>query len=184
MKKSIKVCLFSLLMALICLNILFSGGTRDNALTGTWYGGSTFPDHQGYKYQYTFTPTAPGKYMVIADGAYGPASFGAGLQTKWTGTAVKLTEGGYEIRLISMITGEPVEPPDELPMVLAVMGKITIPGSGKAELSYYWYGMYQWGKKPFVDVPATWFLYEDSPPIDEILDKMESANTPPAPPKM
>lgn len=184
MKKVAKLSLLSLLYVLFLVPAIAAKGGGDNELTGVWYGGSTFPDHQGYKYQYTFTPSGPDMYMAMADGAYGPVSFGAGLQTKWTGEVRKLDNGDYEIRLISLITGEPVEPPNELPNVLAVVGDLKILDSGEVEIKYQWYGSYMWGRKIFVDKPDVWFLYKDSPPIVEIIERAPGEGSLPDQPKM
>lgn len=61
---------------------IFTNGTQDVALRGTWYGGSSNPDNAGYKYQYTFIPTGPDRFYVMADGAYNPDSLGAAVSTR------------------------------------------------------------------------------------------------------
>jgi hypothetical protein len=48
---------------------VFAGGVQKGGadpLCGTWYGGSDNPDHAGYKYQYSFVPTGPDRWFVLA----------------------------------------------------------------------------------------------------------------------
>jgi hypothetical protein len=163
----------------------YAGGAGECSLAGTWYGGSYNPENAGYKYQYTFSPVKGGRFFAMADGAYNPDSLGAAVATTWTGEVVKTTGGGYEIRLIALTTNDPTEPPEELPMILAVRGDLEKDGCDTITIRYTWFAVYQWDTVPFVDEPVAWNLYAGSDPIVETIQRMptgsELPEAPPAP---
>ena len=151
--------------------------------TGTWYGGSYNPENEGYKYHYTFVPAEPGSYFAMADGAYNPDTLGAAVATTWTGELVKRSGNTYEIRLIALTSTDPTDPPDVLPMVWAVKGNVRFEGCDKITIEYDWFAIYEWGKVPFVDMPAQWNLYAGEGPIVETIIRMPMGKTPPRPPR-
>jgi hypothetical protein len=149
-----------------------AGGVRDaDPLRGSWYGGSSNPDNSGYKYHYTFIPTGPGRWYVMADGAYNPDTLGAAVATTWTGEVVE-REGKYEIRLLALTTNDPTEPPEELPTIHVVMGSITVESEGKVTINYDSWGAYNWGDTPLKSEPAAWMLTPGSGPITEVIHRL------------
>jgi len=146
-----------------------SGG---DPLRGTWYGGSSNPDNAGYKYQYTFIPTGKDRWYVMADGAYNPDSLGAAVWTTWTGEVVKRS-GRYEIRMIALLTNDPVHPPEELPTIHGVMGLLTLNSERQVTINYDTWAAYKWGDDPFVSEPQSWMLAPGKgPPITEVINRM------------
>jgi hypothetical protein len=172
---------FTLLMFVISAPVFAEDGRCTP--TGTWYGGSYVPDHEGYKYQYTFVQSEPGRYFAMADGAYNPDTLGAAVATTWTGELVKTSGNAYEIRLIALTTTDPTDPPNELPMVWAVRGNVRFDGCDRMVIEYDWFVVYEWGKIPFVDVPAVWNLYDGEGPIVETIIRMPTGTTLPRPPR-
>ncbi|HKJ84523.1 MAG TPA: hypothetical protein VKA06_00530 [Spirochaetia bacterium] len=164
-----------LLMAVMLVfgGMLFAGGAKEDELRGTWYGGSSNPDNAGYKYQYTFVPTGRARWYAMADGAYNPDSLGAAVATRWTGEVVR-RNGVYEIRLIALTTNDPTEPPEELPSVQAVRGRVTFDEDDAVQIVYDLYAIYDWGQTPFVDQPGAWFLAPGEGVIEESLMRMQS----------
>ena len=159
--------------------------------TGTWYGGSYVPEHEGYKYQYTFIPIeTEGHYSVTADGVYNPDTLGAEVATTWTGQMVKKhgRHGGkakdnsaYEIRLIALTSTDPVDPPEVLPMIWAVKGDVRFDGCDTLIIEYDWFAIHTWDKVPFVDEPDVWLLY-DGQKIVETIKRMPMKSKLPTPP--
>jgi hypothetical protein len=146
-------------------------GAGTDPLCGTWYGGSTNPDHAGFKYQYTFIPTGSDRWYVMAQGIYNPDSLGAAVLSRFTGEVVHL-DGDYEIRLIAMATTDPVDPPDELPVIHAVRGGLTVNSENEVTVEYDLYGIYAWDTTPFVDEPAVWGIPPNSTVLTEIIHRM------------
>lgn len=165
-----------ILMALVLLVVaalpLVAMGAQDE-LQGTWYGGSSNPDNAGYKYQYTFIPTGPNRWYVMADGAYNPDSLGAAVATRWTGEVVK-SGGTYEIRMIALTTNDPDEPPEELPTIQAVRGWIERTEKSEVVISYDLYALYDWNQVPFEEDPEAWFLAPGDGVIEEAISRMET----------
>jgi hypothetical protein len=156
---------------------VFASGTRSKSgeadpLCGSWYGGSDNPDHAGYKYHYTFIPTGPGRWYVMAQGLYTPATFGGALSSDWTGEVLRSGDA-YEIRLFSMMTNDPVDPPDELPTVIGGRGWLTITSENQATIEYDFSAFYAWGKTPFVDEPAVRGITPDAT-VKEVIHRMRT----------
>ena len=163
--------LVTMVFLVVAATCMFAGGIRGaDPLSGTWYGGSTNPDHAGYKYQYTFVPTGTNRWYAMADGMYSPDTFGAALLSKWTGE-VHRSGDVYEIRLLAMTTNDPVDPPDELPTIHVVRGWITFNSENEITTEYDLWGIYAWGTTPLIDEPAVWAL-EPNSTITEVLHRM------------
>jgi hypothetical protein len=152
---------------------LFAGGNTEDPLRGSWYGGSSNPDHAGYKYHYTFIPTGTGRWYVMADGAYNPDSLGAAVATTWTGEVIE-RDGAYEIRLLALTTNDPTEPPEELPTIQVVVGSLTIKSDDEAAINYDSWASYKWGDAPFKSEPAKWMLPPGAGPISEVIHRMDT----------
>ena len=169
--------IFLILVVLaIAVTGVFASGTRSKSgeadpLCGTWYGGDPNPDLIGYKYHYSFIPTGPDRWYIMAQGIYNPDSLGAAVMSKWTGEVVR-SGGVYEMRIMVMTTTDPVDPPDEFPIIMAARGWITVNLENEIETSYDQWGAYTWGTTPFVDEPATWMLPPNSNVITEVLHRI------------
>jgi hypothetical protein len=107
----------------------------------------------------------------MAQGIYNPDSLGAAVMSKWTGEVVR-SGGVYEMRIMAMTTTDPVDPPDEFPIIMAARGWITVNSENEIETSYDQWGAYAWGTTPFVDEPATWMLPPNSTVIREVLHRI------------
>jgi hypothetical protein len=184
MKKCIPIILVVVVLALGSSFAVFAGGVGECSPAGTWYGGSYNPDHAGFKYQYTFTPTKTGRFFAMADGAYNPDSLGVAVATTWTGELVKKSGKGYEIRLIALTTNDPSHPPEELPMIWGVRGDVLLEGCDKMTITYDWFAIHEWDKVPFVDDPVNWNLFAGDEPIVETIKRMPmGTDIPEAPPR-
>ena len=172
MKKLLVIIAAVVFFIIVSSFIVFAGGGNKCNPAGTWYGGSYVPEHEGFKYQYTFVPSKPGQFFAMADGAYNPDSLGAAVATTWTGELVKKSGGSYEIRLISLMTTDPIHPPEELPMIWAVRGDVQFDGCDKITIKYNWFAIYAWDKVPFVDDPVTWLIHAGDDPIVETIRRM------------
>lgn len=182
-------------LSIISSFMAFAESDRKCTQTGTWYGGSYNDDHEGYKYQYTFIPTKPGRrFSVTADGVYNPDTLGAAeVATTWTGEMVKKPSkaiGGsddsndgstYEIRLIALTSTDPIDPPEVLPMIWAVKGDVRFDGCNTLMITYDWFAVYTWEKVPFVDEPDMWVL-NSGQAIDESIKRMPMNTKLPTPP--
>lgn len=170
MKKWIAV----LVLVLSAAAAAVAGGAKEDPITGTWIGGSSFPDSQGYKYVYVFTPMGPGQWRLIAQSAYGPASWGAGMATFWAGDIRKVGTR-YELRLICLTQNDLNEPPMELPGIIAARAWLTVTGPDEIKLVYDTAGNWTWGTNPFVDAAAAWAYTPDSGvAVEEILHRFET----------
>lgn len=168
--------LVAVLVLLIVVTGAFARGVQENdggtdPLSGTWYGGSSNPDNAGFKYQYTFIQTGPDRWYAMAQGMYNPDSLGGAVKSIWTGEVV-LSDGAYEIRFMAMTTTDPIDPPDELPIVHAIRGWLTVNSENEITTEYDQWGAYTWGTTPFVDEPATWMLPPNSVIITEVLHRL------------
>ena len=139
-------------------------------LQGSWYGGSSNPDHAGYKYHYTFIPTGSDRWYVEAQPSYTAATFGGAILSNFTGEVV-LVDGAYEVRLLAMMGKDPVDPPGELPTVIAGRGWITLTSENGATIEYDFGGFYEWGKTPFVDEPAIQNISPEAT-VKEVIHRM------------
>jgi hypothetical protein len=169
--------LLVLVVTAIATSVAFAGGTaersgRTDPLCGTWYGGSSNPDHAGYKYQYTFIPTGRDRWYVMAQGLYTAATFGGAILTNWTGEVLRSGDT-YELRLIGMTTNDPVDPPDELPTVIGGRAWVTLQSEHEAKIEYDMGGVYSWGKRPFIDDPDMRNITPDAK-VTEIIHRMRT----------
>jgi opacity protein-like surface antigen len=70
MKKCVLIVTSVVILVIVSSFMVFAGGRdSDCPPTGTWYGGSYFPDHAGFNYQYTFIPVEAGRFLLTAEGA-------------------------------------------------------------------------------------------------------------------
>lgn len=174
MKKSVFSAVLFCVLAVVAAVPLFAAGSQEESVTGTWFGGSSNEENAGYKYQYTFIKNGPDSYYATADGAYNPDSLGAAVATNWTGELMKNEDGSYTIRLISLTTNDPVEPPEELPSILAVEGTVQMNGNEEMTIRYHYFAMHDWDTVPFMDKPVQWMLPPGSDPIVERIHRMPS----------
>ena len=154
---------------------LWASGSGEDELSGTWFGGSTNPDHEGFKYKYVFVPTGPDRWCLIANGAYSPDSIGAQVATPWSGE-VFASDDGYEMRLIALTTNDPVHPPEELPTIQAVRGYLSIDEAGVGHITYDLYALYGWDQIPFVDEPSAWVLEPGTGELRETIHRISTKN--------
>jgi hypothetical protein len=168
------------LTLVLFLGVLVVGGlsamsTKEDPITGTWYGGSSSPDHAGFKYLYQFYPIGEGRWQVACFPVSNPASYGPfALMTPFGGEIVK-TASGYELRLITLGTATAVAPPKDLPMVVGARAILTVVGQNEIKLVYDTAGMFAWGKVPFVDDALGWaYRPGNGGPVPETLYKMQT----------
>jgi hypothetical protein len=172
MKKCILIVMSVVILVVVSSFMVFAGEKdSDCSPAGTWYGGSSFPDHAGFKYQYTFIPVEADRFLLTAEGAYNPDSLGAAVATTFTGELVKKADGSFEIRLIALTTTDPTHPPEELPMIVAGKADVQFDGCDKMIITYDWAGFYKWDSVPFVDYPVAWMIKPDKPTV-ETLNRM------------
>jgi hypothetical protein len=168
---------FALALAVVCLSLgcnAPNGAREEDPISGTWYGGSTFPDHQGYKYQYVFSPMAHGRWQVLGEGVYGPDTFGAAIKTFWSGEIRKIGDS-YELRLMSLTSTDATEPPEVLPTIIAGRAVLNLLGPDEMKLEYNTAGMWKWGTTVFVDDPEVWMYKPGSGgPTIEILRRLKT----------
>jgi hypothetical protein len=176
MKQPIRTAVLVCVLASIAAVPLFAAGTQEDSVTGTWFGGSSNEENAGYKYQYTFIRNGQNSYYATADGAYNPDSLGAAVATTWTGELLSGEDGSYTIRLIALTTNDPEEPPEELPVILAVEGSLEMNGTGEMTIRYHYFAAHEWGTVPFVDEPVQWMLPPGSDPIVERIRRMPTAS--------
>ena len=164
-----------LLLGVLAVGGLSAMAEKEDAITGAWYGGSTFPDHAGFKYLYTFSPIGPDRWQVLCFPASNPAAYGPfALMTPFGGEIVK-TVSGYEMRILSLGTATAEVPPKDLPMVVGARAILTVVGPNEIKLVYDTAGMYAWGKVPFVDSPVGWaYRPGNGGPVAEALYKMQT----------
>jgi len=147
---------------------------EDDPISGTWYGGSTFPDHQGFKYQYVFSPISHGRWQLLGEGAYSPDIFGAAIQTFWSGEIRKLGDS-YELRLMALTSTDATGLPQSHPTILAGRAVVTLLGPDEMKLEYNTAGIWKWGTTVFVDEPETWMYKPGSGgPTVEILRRLKT----------
>jgi hypothetical protein len=117
------------------------------SLEGTWYGGS-----QTAKYLLTIVPTTGGDYTMIWDGAYPPQALGPGIvvKTMITGSIIKIRRRGYEAFAIGMAATADA---NALPSIGSVHAVVSFTGCDTMSLKFDFFGMYMWGKTPFIDFP-------------------------------
>jgi hypothetical protein len=151
------------------------GGKEDDPISGTWYGGSSFPDHAGFKYIYVFSPIAAGRWQLLCFPVSNPAAYGGfTIMTPFAGEIVK-TASGYELRLISLGTATAAAPPSELPTIVAGRAILTVVGPSEIKLVYDTAGAWAWGKVPFVDAAMGWsYRPGNGGPVPETLHKMQT----------
>ena len=164
------------LVLVIVVTGAFASGVKEkergtDPLSGTWYGGNPDPDIIGYKYQYSFIPTGLDRWYVMAQGIYNPDSLGGAVKTIWTGEVVRSGDT-YEMRLMAMTTTDPVDPPDEFPIIHAIRGWLTVNSENELATAYDLWGAYAWGTTPFMDEPATWMVPPNSVIIPEVLHRL------------
>ena len=176
MKNFVSTTLLLCVLTVIATAPLFAAGSQEGSMTGSWFGGSSNQENAGYKYQYTFIKNGPNSYYATADGAYNPDSLGAAVATNWTGELIEGEDGSYTIRLIALTTNDPVEPPEELPTILAVEGALEMNGAEKMTIRYHYFAAHEWGTEPFVDKPVQWMLPPGSDPIVEHIQRMSTAS--------
>ena len=150
-------------------------GPKEDPISGTWYGGSSSPDHAGFKYVYQFSPIGEGRWQVACFPASIAAAYGPNaLMTPFGGEIVK-TASGYELRLRSLATATAVAPPKDLPVVIAARAILTVVGPNEIKLVYDTAGMYAWGKVPFVDDALGWaYRPGNGDPVPETIYKMQT----------
>ena len=116
--------------------------------TGTWYGGGD----TSAKYLLTVTPIRPGLYVLRYDEGFTAA---IPKLSEWSGRLVRVGENSYLGHAIAMANASSVPPnqggPD--PMVWAVREHIRLTDCNMLEAEIDFYGVYAWGKAPFVDSP-------------------------------
>jgi hypothetical protein len=163
------------LLAIIAVGSLAANALRENdPISGTWYGGSTFEGHLGYKYQYVFSPIARGRWQLLGAGAYGPDTFGAAVKTFWSGEIRKIGDS-YELRLMCLTSTDANEPPEVLPKIPAGRAIVTLLGPDEMKLEYDTAGMWSWGTTVFVDEPEVWMYKPGSGgPTVEILRRLKT----------
>jgi hypothetical protein len=171
MKKFVLIVMTVVILTFVSSFMVFAGGVSDCSPAGTWYGGSYFPEHAGFKYQYTFIPVKAGRFLLTAEGAYNPDSLGAAVATTFTGELVKKADGSFEIRLIALTTTDPTHPPEELPMIVAGKADVQFDGCDKMIITYNWAAFYKWDSVPFVDDPVAWMILPGKPTV-ETLNRM------------
>ena len=166
-----------LALAMVCSTLgchAPNGAPEKDPISGTWYGGSTFPDHRGYKYHYVFSPIAHGRWQVLGEGAYGADTFGAVIQTFWSGEIRKIGDS-YELRLMCLTSTDATGPPDVFPTILAGRAVVTLPGPDEMKLEYNTAGIWKWGTTVFVDDPEVWMYKPGSGgPTIEILRRLKT----------
>ena len=182
MKKLLVIIAVVVFFTIVSSFTVFAKGANECTPAGTWYGGSYYEGHAGYKYHYTFTPTQAGRFFAMADGAYYPDSLGVAIITTWTGEMVEKSGGSYEIRLIGISLTDPNEPSEESPMIWAGKGDVQFDGCDKMTIEYNFFAIYEWDKVPFVDDPVTWVLYSGDDPIVETIKRMHMGTELPVPP--
>jgi hypothetical protein len=164
-----------LFLGVLVVGGLSAAGAKDDPISGTWYGGSSSPDHAGFKYIYVFSPIADGRWQVLCFIASSPAAYGfPAIMTPFAGEIVK-SATGYEMRILAMGTASANVPPTELPNVTGARAILTVAGPNEIKLVYDTAGMYAWGKTPFVDSPLGWAYRPGSgDPTPETIYKMQA----------
>jgi hypothetical protein len=170
--KRIALVLFLVVLAVGGLSAM---STKEDPITGTWYGGSSFTGHAGFKYPYLYSPVGEGRWQVLCFPASVAAAYGPfALMTPFGGEIVK-TAPGYELRLITPGTATAVAPPKDPPMVVGARAILTVVGPNEIKLVYDTAGMYAWGKVPFVDDALGWaYRPGNGDPVPETIYKMQT----------
>ncbi len=154
---------FIVLLAVVVVGGLAANAAREDPLSGTWYGGSTMAEHQGYKYQYVISPIGPDRWQLLGDGAYNADTFGAALKTSWSGE-IRKNGNHYDLRLMCLTSTDPTDPPNVLPTIIAGHANVILVGPDEISFEYDAAGTFTWGTVPFVDKAAAWMYTPSSGP--------------------
>jgi hypothetical protein len=88
----------------------------------------------------------------------------------WTGEVLRSGDV-YEIRLLNMTIPDRVDPPDELPTIIAGRGWITVNSEHEATIKYDFSAFYAWGTTPLADEPAVSGITPDAT-VTEVIHRM------------
>jgi hypothetical protein len=165
----------TLIALMVTAAIIFASGSSEAAgdpLSGTWFGGSEFSGHAGWKYQYSISPVDDGVWTVLGQGAYyDPSAWGGPVVTKWTGEIIRI-EGEYRSRIMIMVLDDTTIPPMKLPVIIAYEAWLSDITDDSLTLSYISGAQYAYGDMPFVDDPTAVFLSNSDPPVVEYLRRL------------
>jgi hypothetical protein len=165
----------ALLFAVLVVGGLSAMAEKEDPISGTWYGGSSFPDHAGFKYVYQFAPLGSDRWQVTCFIASNPAAYGGfAIMTPFSGE-IRKTGSGYELRILSLGTATAEVPPKDLPTIVGARALLTVVGSTEIKLLYDTAGVWAWGKEPFVDAAAAWMYRPgNGGPVPETIRKMQA----------
>lgn len=116
--------------------------------TGTWYGGGD----TSAKYLLTITPIRPGLYILRYDEGFTAA---IPKLSEWSGQLVRVEDNAYVGHAIALANASNI-PPNQggpNPMIWAVREDIRLTDCNTLEAEIDFFGVYAWGKTPFVDMP-------------------------------
>jgi hypothetical protein len=116
--------------------------------TGTWFGGG----ETSAKYLLTIIPIRPGHYLLRYDEGFTPA---IPKLSEWSGELVQGRDDAYLGHAIALANTSNV-PPNQggpNPQIWAVREHVRLTDCNTLEAEIDFYGVYVWGKSPFLDTP-------------------------------
>lgn len=116
--------------------------------SGTWYGGGD----TSAKYVLTVIPMLPGHYLLRYDEGFTPA---IPKLSEWSGELVWGKDGVYLGQIIALANPSNI-PPNQggpNPQIWAVREHVRLTDCSTLEAEIDFFGVYAWGKTPFVDAP-------------------------------
>ena len=137
------------LVIVVLFSCLASFAQQNCSISGTWYGGGS----TNAKYLMTITPIRPGRYSVVFTEGFTPAV--AKLST-WSGEFNRMKHSldfeGFSIALMNFDLSSPLAG-GAAPDIWAVHSVLSMIDCDTVTNSLDFYGVYKWGKIPFVDTP-------------------------------
>lgn len=124
------------------------GPNRECSPAGTWYGGA----ENSAKYLLTVVATEPGHYSVVYDQGFTPA---IPKLSPFVGRLAQVRHGGLVGQVIALANLSAVPPPQggPNPQIWAAREFGHMVDCDTLEFEIDFYGVYAWGKVPFVDPP-------------------------------
>jgi hypothetical protein len=117
-------------------------------LAGTWYGGSD----TSAKYLLTITPIGPGHYLLRYDEGFTAA---IPKLSEWSGEMTWIKGDTYVAQMLALANPSNVPPnqggPNPQIWAARELVRLINPTTLEAEIDFY--GVYAWGKIPFIDSP-------------------------------
>jgi hypothetical protein len=127
----------------------FADGLGDRCTpVGTWYGGA----EGSAKWLLTVVPTRPGHYSMVFDEGFTPA---IAKLSPFSGELVRLSDGRYKGNAIALANTSATPPPlgGPNPAIWAIREFGALTDCDTLEFVIDFYGIYNWGRTPFLDPP-------------------------------